>query len=446
MIKKPTLIVLLCAILLGGVYYYLNWKSGKAEKAPADTPKAAFAIQASDVASIAVAHPAKPDQPLIKISRAGGNWQIAQPVETAADSSVVDQSIDNLASARITQTEPDTPDRLKAFGLDPPKVSVELQLKNGAKHTLLIGDKVFDGSSVYAIVDGAKSVSVLPDSVLTSSDKSLDDFRDHTILHITSDQVASFTLKNPSGELALTKSKDQWAFTKPADTRADQDSISAVLTAIQTGKFTGVGGEKPDDLGKYGLASPAVNLTATDDTGKKSTLLVGKKEGNDYFARDTSRPTIFRIPGDLYTQLTKSFADLRDKKVLHFDSADLTGIEVHNDHGTIVADTKGSDTWTIESPAAQKGKNSTGPKLFDPLSGLHSDQIVDRPGADLASKLAKPAIEVILTDKNKKTITLKVSKPAGDVVYAQASDSPSVYKLKKQDFDNLNFDASTLIE
>ena len=140
-------------------------------------------------------------------------------METAADGSVVDQSLDTITSARISQTEPYAPDRLKAFGLDPPKISAELQLKNGTKHTLLIGDKVFDGSSVYAVVDGAKTVSVLPDSVLTSTDKSVDDWRDHGVLHITGNQVPSFTLKNPSGEIALAKTKEQWNFSKPSEAR-----------------------------------------------------------------------------------------------------------------------------------------------------------------------------------------------------------------------------------
>lgn len=445
MIKKPTLIVLVCAVALLGVYYFISWRSQKAEKASAEPYKAAFTLPASDVTALTVTRPAKPDQPAIRLDKSSGSWKVAQPVESAADGSVVDTSLDNLTSARITQTEPYAPNRLKAFGLDPAAISLEFQLKNGTKHTLLIGDKVFDGSSVYAIVDGAKSVAVLPDSVLTSTDKSVDDWRDHTVLHITSNQVPSFTLKNPSGDMALSKTKDQWNFTKPADTRADQDSIDALLTAIQNAKFTNVASEKPEDLPKYGLANPPVSVTASDDTGKKFTLLVGKKDGNDYFARDASRPAIFHVNSDLYAQLTKSFADLRDKRVLHFDSADLTRIEIHNDHGMLVAN-KNGENWAIESPDAQKGKNAASYKLVDPLSGLRADQVIDHPGADVTGKLAKPAIEVNLTDKNKKTTTLRISKPASDVVYAQSSDNPSAYKIKKQDFDSLNFEPSSLAQ
>ena len=99
-----------------------------------------------------------------------------------------------------------------------------------------------------------------------------------------------------------------------------------------------------------------------------------------------------------------------------------------------------------ESPDAQKGKNAAPFKLVDPLTSVKADQVVDHPGGDVTSKLAKPAIEITLTDKNKKTITLKVAKPAGDVVYAQSSDAPSAYKLKKQDFDSLNLDPANVLE
>jgi hypothetical protein len=443
MIKKSTLIVLVCAALLGGVFYYLDWKSQKAEKSPTATDKPAFTVQTSDISALIVTRPVKPDDPAIRLEKSGGNWKIAQPMETAADGSVVDQSLDTITSARISQTEPYAPDRLKAFGLDPPKISAELQLKNGTKHTLLMGDKVFDGSSVYAVIDGAKTVSVLPDSVLTSTDKSVDDWRDHGVLHITGNQVPSFTLKNPSGEIALAKTKEQWNFSKPSEARADKDSIDSLLTAIQNAKFTTVASEKAENLGKYGLTSPAVSITATDDTGKKFTLEIGKKDGNDYFARDTSRPVIFHVNSDLYTQLTKGFADLRDKKVLQFDAADINRVEIHNGHGTIVLNAK-DDVWTFESPADQKGKLAASGKIFDQLSGLRADQVIDHPDAAVGSKLVKPAIEIILTDKNKKATTLKISQPAGDVVYAEVSDNPSGYKLRQQDFDNLNIDPNSL--
>jgi hypothetical protein len=393
-----------------------------------------------------VSHPAKPDEAPVRMEKSGGNWKIVQPVETAADSSVVDGSVSNVSFARSTQTEPGTPDRLKAYGLSPAKVSVTFQLKNGAKHSLLVGDKEFDGDSVYAVADGGSSVLLLPGSVLTSADKSLDDWRDHAVLHITSDQVKAFTIKTASSDLVAAKTKDQWNFTKPMVARGDKDSIDSLMSSVQNAKFTMVASEKPDDLAKYGLAKPAVTFTATDDTGKQSTVAIGKKDGSNYFARDLSRPMIFDVNPDFYTQVTKTFADLRDKKVIHFDAADVTRVEIHNEHGNIAVNSKGDNMWVIESPDNLKGKNAASSMLFDPLTALRSDKIIDHPAANILSKLAKPAIEVMLTYKDKKTVTVKLSKVEDDVCYAQVSGDPAVYTLKKPDFDPLNYEASSLVQ
>src|ERR1700730_10110202 len=208
MIKKPTLIVVLYAIVLGVVVYYFDWKRGKQEKSAADTTKPALSMQAVDVSSLALTRPAKPSEPAIRIEKRHDAWQILQPVDTAADQSSVQGIVDGLAGARVSQTEPGTADRLKAYVLDPPRLTLELELRNGLKHTVLMGDKDFTGSSVYATVDGAKSVSLLPESILTSTDKSVDDLRDRTVLHITSGQVVSFTLKGSGRELAAAKGKN----------------------------------------------------------------------------------------------------------------------------------------------------------------------------------------------------------------------------------------------
>lgn len=445
MIKKNTLIVLACAAILGGVLYFLHWKSVKAEKSLADTYKLALGVKAEEVSSVVMTHPAKADQPPVRLAKQDGKWRITQPVDTATDSTAAQGVVDDITSARITQTEPSTPDRLKAYGLDPPHASVEVQLSSGTKHTMLIGDKVFDASSVYAIIDGAKNVSVLPDSVLTSADKSSDDLRDHTVLRITTDQVASFTLKNPSGDLEAHKEKNQWEFTKPGTSRADRDLITSLFEAIANAKLSSVASEKPDDLAKYGLTSPAVTFTAVDAKGQKSTLLIGKKDGTDYFARDASRPMIFHVGADLDTQLTKTYGDLRDKKLFQFELGDINRIEIHNTHGTIVMNRKTDTEWTIDSPDNQKGKSGAYSKILYRILDLSADQFVDQPAAALTAKLAKPEIEVILTHDDGKTMTLKMSNDA-DVVDAQLGDSPTVYRLKKDAFNNLNLDPSDAVQ
>ena len=451
MIKNTTLIALLVAVILGGLVYYFEVKHPRADKPSADSASAstpAFAIKSTDVASFTVSYPSGANKPEMQVEKKGDSWEIEKPLQTPADTPAVQAVLDSLVYAQITQTEPSTPDRLKVYGLDPPAASLEFHLQNGQKHTIDLGDKDFTGGSVYAILDGAKSVSILSGSVLGGVEKSADDLRDHSILHPSSGQVSGFALKNASGELAGSKENKEnglWKLTRPESAAADGDAVEALLGAVTTAKSTAIVSEKPDDLAKYGLTSPVISFTETDDKGHNSALLVGKKQGNEYFAREASRPLVFRINEDTYKKLSENFNDLRDKNVLQFDPADMNAVEVHNAHGTIALHCKEGDDWVIDSPAAQKDKAVIIGTVFDPLRTLRSEQVLDHPPANLTALLGKPAIEAILTDKNGKKITLRISNPSGDFVYAQSSESPSLYKLKKEAADAMNFDVPQLL-
>jgi hypothetical protein len=444
MIKKPTLILLLCAIALGVGVYYFDYKRSLNPKPAEDAPKPAFTFQASDVKSLTISRPILASEPSLHFELRNGAWQIVQPIETEADQSALEGIVNDIANAKIAQSEPGTPDRLKAFGLDSPAVSLEIQLQNGSKHTVLLGNKDFSGVSAYSIVDGGKSVSLLPESLLGSVDKSLDNLRDHTVLHISSTDAKSFTLKNKSGEIAAARDKTDWKFSKPSAALADPDAVNALLTAIGSAKTTGVASETPTDLPKYGLAAPAITFTAVNDKGGTWTLTVGKKEGEEYFARDASRPMIFRINQDAYNKLAEAYADLRDKKLVHFDPTAIDHVEIRGANGTIDITRKSAEDWTFDAPADQKGKAAGIWKIFTPLSEAKGDEVLDHPPADLAAKVAKPALEIDLTGKNGEKLTVRFSKEVGDVVYAQSSSGPALYKLKKQALDDLNLKPADL--
>jgi hypothetical protein len=234
--------------------------------------------------------------------------------------------------------------------------------------------------------------------------------------------------------------------TKPDTGNADSDAVSSLLSGISTAKMVSVASETPADLAKYGLNNPPVTFTVTNDIGKSATLIVGKKQGDNYYARDTSRPTIFEINADLYKQLTQSPAALLDKTPLHVDESDINQIEIHDSNGVIVAVRKPGpgDEWLMQSPDAQKGKPASTWKVFSVLADLKADEVIEKPSADITASLAQPAYELTLTDKSGKKRTLRVSKAAGDFVYAQSGDSPAVFKLKKASLTDLDIKPADL--
>lgn len=446
MIRRTTLIFLVCAVALGAGVYFFDWKRGQAKEGlPADKTKPAYSFAASDLTSLTVTHPQKSSEAAIRFTKQNGTWEIIAPIETGADQASVDGIAEGIASSRIAETEPGTPDRLKVYGLDPPDVVLDFQLRSGAKHELKLGSKDFTGVSVYAIVDNAKDVALLPESLLISSDKSLEELRDRSVAHFVSALVTSLALKNPSGELEATKDKDGWKFTRPTPEFADSESVDTLLAGVAAAKFTTVVSETPEGLTKYGLASPKVIFRTTDDKGK-TTLFVGKKEGEEYFARDPSRSMIFRIDSQLYKKLSQNYADLRDKRLVRLSSGDVTRFEIRNSNGTIVCTSKPGGQWVIEQPKDEQGKSASSWKFLDPILQARAEEIFDHPSASLAAHLVSPQIQAVLTDKSGRKVTTQFSKASGDVTYAQTSEGHAIFKLKSQVLKDLDFKASDLAD
>jgi hypothetical protein len=287
-------------------------------------------------------------------------------------------------------------------------------------------------------------VGLLPESLLVSADKPLQDLRDHAVLHMTSADIHSFELKNSFGALDLAKDKDQWKFTKPAGGRGDEDAVTSLLSSITTAKLTAIASETADNLGKYGLTNPAITFTASDQKGNTEKLEVGRKEDDDYFAYDPARPMVFHISQDLYKKLIENYNDLRDKKIVHLDQPGITHVEIHNANGTIVCARKSESEWVFDEPADQKGKPADPDKLFTSLESARAEEVIDHPAPGVTAKLSKPAFEAILTDKNGKKLTIQISKESSGFVYARTSDGPTMYKLKAQILTDLNYKPADL--
>jgi hypothetical protein len=438
--KKSTLVLVLIALVFGGLVYYYEFKRTPAAEKSEDTSKPAFSFQATDISALTLERAGQK----ISFEKHGDDWVITQPVETRADRSVLEGIATGLANARVSRTFPAAPDRLATYGLASPSVTLEIKLKNNQQHRLQLGAKDFSGMSVYGIVDGAKDVALLPDMLLTSTDKPLDDLRDRSVMDLSAWDVKSFELKNKSGEVSAAKQASGWRIEKPRSTPADAAEIESLLGQVVNAKMTRVESEKASDLAKYGLEKPEVVLRVHDLKGEQRDLLVGRKVDEDYYARDSARPLIFRVNADLYKKLGETLFDLRDKNLIHLQRDQLAKVEIRNKNQTVVC-LYGADKWTMELPADKKGKEVQSWKFLDPLDNARAQEILDTPSPAILAKLAKPAVEVTVTDKSGKATKISISEESDGFVYARSSAGPQVYKLNKQILDDLSFKTNDIL-
>ena len=440
--KKSTLIVVALALALGAFVYFYDSKHSVAPPSAEASRKPAFSVQADDITGLTI----KRKIGNAVFTKQGNAWLITQPVSTRADQMAISGIVNDLSSAKVQRSfAPPAGGNLSNYGLDQPAVTIEFQSKAGARHMLRLGDKDFSGDAVYALVDASKNVDLLPVSLLDETAQPISQLRDRSLLDLNASEITGITLDDPSGTIAVTKNGSTWQITKPKQAPADSAAVDALASSLSTNQFTNVASETPDNLAKYGLTHPAVTVDVTTKGGKQFHLLIGKKTGDAYYARDAARPMVFQVSSTVRDALDKKFFDLRDKSILHFDPANLATVEIHNANGTIECSQGKVGDWTVVTPTADKGKSIQSWKLLDPIEDAHAKQIYDTPSAAILSHLSKPAVEVTLTDRSGKKTTVSVSAAAGDSTYVRTSGGPEVYALDAKILKDLGFKAADLL-
>jgi len=128
---------------------------------------------------------------------------------------------------------------------------------------------------------------------------------------------------------------------------------------------------------------------------------------------------------------------------------DVTRAEVHNLNGTFAC-IKGSGSGLVLEPSAEKTPDKTGPQAAPPtppscpdfigqLGEDQADEVYDNPPASVTKELAKPAVQITITDKNGKKSQLVFSGITGDSIYGRSDSGPAIYKFAKRVFDEINF-------
>src|SRR5262245_14547540 len=437
--KRSTLILLLIAAVTGGAGDFIEGRSGKPVDGEAQKAAPAFKFNREDVAGITIVRGGQ----TINLENQNNKWVITQPVNAPADESAVNALVGDLVSARVERDFAPAGGDLKQYGLSEPKVKLEVKLKSGQPHRVELGSKDEISLSAYGKIDGSQNVALLPVSLLNDSDKSLNDLRDRSVLGATQYELSSVKIVNESGGYELEKKDSEWNIKSPVAGPADEGQVSSLLADITGSKAAEVVSESMDDPAKYGLDKSKVSITAKLNTGGERTVAIGSKVDDNYYAKVSDRPQLLKVNTLFYEKLNTKLASLRSKQFVKLNRDELTKVYIKNSNVTLVAEKK-DDKWKITEPADKKDKEASTFKMFTPLETQATD-VLDKPSGAVASKLAKPAVEVRLTDKNGKTTVLKISSADGDSVYVKVDGRTEIYKVEKSLLDGLNFKADEAV-
>ena len=151
---------------------------------------------------------------------------------------------------------------------------------------------------------------------------------------------------------------------------------------------------------------------------------------------------------DHYKGTSTEQAREKGKRIVDFESSDVTKLELVHSNQTFVLE-KSGDRWELKKPLAVRTDASTVNSMLDELEFADRDRTLseqDLKGVNLADfGLATPRMRITLTTM-KESVTLLVGNetPTKDALYMQIDGSKRVYVTGKSLFERLNVGLDSL--
>lgn len=428
---RKTWLALLALAIIGGYAYYSSLQPEPSKN------HAVFQLKPDQIERIELKGPARD----VVIERGKpGLWRIVKPVAADADNSSADALASALASLQTTETVDTNPRDLGNFGLADPSVTVYITTKNGRTLPgVMVGKDTPVGANTYVKLTDAPAVMLTDAGFSAEATKSLDDLRSKTLIGFTADQINRVVLTRSDGSaLELARKGQNWSIVKPREYPADPAAVNQLLDTIAAARVSQFVDDHPEDLNRFGLATPSLKLQVFGgkDNAEES-LLFGFEQSKAYanavyVRRGEGDQPVCTVAEYVVKELGKGYDDLRDKSVLRFDPKDVARISIAGGPVQIVIDSAGKDKWTVtgagrtvpaETPVVQS--------LLDQMQQLKGSGIVEDPMTDAARfGMAEPTLTITLYDASGKTIGVIRASQVEETATPQNPSAKPIAKTK----------------
>jgi hypothetical protein len=248
------------------------------------------------------------------------------------------------------------------------------------------------------------------------------------LLTIPDDQFQEIKIKKVTGELIdLKRENGKWRMTAPTPLPADQDAAASMVSTLANLNADKVVEEKAADLKPYGLDTPTLDVEIVRKDGKTDHLLIGDDtlNGSGAYAKLATDAKVVTVTATVKTSLDKRPDDLRDKRLLTFDSDKLSRVELTAKGPAIEFGKNGQNEWQIVKPRPLRADGSA----VDGLVSKLKDAKMDLSAEDAAKQFAAAAkvATVTVTDAGG-TQTMEIRRDKDKNVFVKSSAVEGLYK------------------
>ncbi len=459
--KFKTTIILLIIALIGVAYIFLYEK--KQYRKEVWLQRQIMALPDYKAGQISKIEIKKEKDSIVLENIDEEHWRMLEPLQIRADKAEVTDILSQFEFLRkigtIKESEVEN-FNLKDYGLDQPKIIVNLWKKKGgmtlketdvvatgteSKYTINVGDKLAAGqNTIYINVEGNKDVFVVPAKILEKINKDINEVRNKWVFEFDEDAVERLRIQSDSKEAIVCSKADQhWWMSQPVSDRGDSERIKGILNELKNIKIdkTEFVSDNKDDISRHGLDKPRLTVSI-GYKDKSQSILLGHNLDNKVYAKRDDESAIFLVHDVVIRDLDLEPNDLRDKQLLRFDSIGTYGIEKielkYPDTTLTMEKTKQYD-WMIKSPTEILADRDTVRDFVEKIKDLQIQNYVDDSGENYDEYgLEKDFIEVSVFRKIGEGETVKFmignADANGGLCYVKRDGGNTVYSVPTENF------------
>lgn len=423
--KLKGIIILLCLLLIvGSFFYFYEIKGSKVREEKKESEKKLYNFKIDAINKINL----KRTDTEILLEKKKDKWEILKPITTSGDADNIQNLIDKISSLKYEREIEIKSNKLSEYGLNPPKINIQLLSGKKKIADLSVGDKNPTQAFVYYKDNLSNKAYLISASDGDDLIVDLYKIREKRISDFKSEEVKAIEIKKEENEMKLEFQNDFWYITKPKKLLADNSKISSFLASIEYLKAEKFEEENCSDPAKYGLDKPKYILNVLiGDKGKKQTLLVGNESDNQYYAMIEGKPQVVKISSTLVDDLKKDWQEWREKKPITFYSFEIQRFILKNKYGTFELAKDKDDNWKVIKPSSMNADNTKVENFFTAINRIESDEIIENTENINQYGFDKSNISLtIYTKENDKLIEKSI------IVGKQDKEKKKVYVLNKE--------------
>ncbi len=173
------------------------------------------------------------------------------------------------------------------------------------------------------------------------------------LVDLPADQLQQIVIKKRDGSaIDLKRTNDSWTIIAPEQLPADRDVLSSLTSSLAPLNADSVISESSAQAAQYGLTNPALTVSVSRKDGKTDTITFGDEApaGSLIYVQHGSDAKIYAVASSVKSSFDKTLNDLRDKRLLTFNSEKLTGIEFDAAKSSFTFGKNNQGDWQILKP------------------------------------------------------------------------------------------------